>query len=199
MNKLQKGFTLIELLISIVLLSLITIITTSILQNSIIQRNIYLENSNYLEKYNSFFGILRDDFRFIQNMDMLNVNGESSFKTLFLNDDEKQLSFITKSYLNDDLELRNIRVLYFTENEKLYRREYKSINPADFNDYLDVLVLNEITDIRISAHNKQRWLNVWPYDEVSKKKLPHAVSISITQRQEEIFEIILATNNDNAI
>ena len=199
MNKLQKGFTLIELLISIVLLSLITIITTSILQNSIIQRNIYLENSNYLEKYNSFFGILRDDFRFIQNMDMLNVNGESSFKTLFLNDDEKQLSFITKSYLNDDLELRNIRVLYFTENEKLYRREYKSINPADFNDYLDVLVLNGITDIRISAHNKQRWLNVWPYDEVSKKKLPHAVSISITQRQEEVFEIILATNNDNAI
>ena len=199
MNKLQKGFTLIELLISIVLLSLITIITTSILQNLIIQRNIYLENSNYLEKYNSFFGILRDDFRFIQNMDMLNVNGESSFKTLFLNDDEKQLSFITKSYLNDDLELRNIRVLYFTENEKLYRREYKSINPADFNDYLDVLVLNEITDIRISAHNKQRWLNVWPYDEVSKKKLPHAVSISITQRQEEVFEIILATNNDNAI
>jgi type II secretion system protein J len=199
MNKLHKGFTLIELLISIVLLSLITIITTSILQNSIIQRNIYLENSNYLEKYNSFFGILRDDFRFIQNMDMLNVNGESSFKTLFLNDDEKQLSFITKSYLNDDLELRNIRVLYFTENEKLYRREYKSINPADFNDYLDVLVLNEITDIRISAHNKQRWLNVWPYDEVSKKKLPHAVSISITQRQEEVFEIILATNNDNAI
>jgi type II secretion system protein J len=199
MNKLQKGFTLIELLISIVLLSLITIITTSILQNSIIQRNIYLENSNYLEKYNSFFGILRDDFRFIQNMDMLNVNGESSFKTLFLNDDEKQLSFITKSYLNDDLELRNIRVLYFTENEKLYRREYKSINPADFNDYLDVLVLNEITGIRISAHNKQRWLNVWPYDEVSKKKLPHAVSISITQRQEEVFEIILATNNDNAI
>ena len=199
MNKLQKGFTLIELLISIVLLSLITIITTSILQNSIIQRNIYLENSNYLEKYNSFFGILRDDFRFIQNMDMLNVNGESSFKTLFLNDDEKQLSFITKSYLNDDLELRNIRVLYFTENEKLYRREYKSINPADFNDYLDVLVLNEITNIQISAHNKQRWLNVWPYDEVSKKKLPHAVSISITQRQEEVFEIILATNNDNAI
>ena len=199
MDKLQKGFTLIELLISIVLLSLITIITTSILQNSIIQRNIYLENSNYLEKYNSFFGILRDDFRFIQNMDMLNVNGESSFKTLFLNDDEKQLSFITKSYLNDDLELRNIRVLYFTENEKLYRREYKSINPADFNDYLDVLVLNGITDIRISAHNKQRWLNVWPYDEVSKKKLPHAVSISITQRQEEVFEIILATNNDNAI
>jgi type II secretion system protein J len=199
MNKIQKGFTLIELLISIVLLSLITIITTSILQNSIIQRNIYLENSNYLEKYNSFFGILRDDFRFIQNMDMLNVNGESSFKTLFLNDDEKQLSFITKSYLNDDLELRNIRVLYFTENEKLYRREYKSINPADFNDYLDVLVLNEITDIRISAHNKQRWFNVWPYDEVSKKKLPHAVSISITQRQEEVFEIILATNNDNAI
>ena len=58
MDKLQKGFTLIELLISIVLLSLITIITTSILQNSIIQRNLYMENSNYLEKYNSFFGVL---------------------------------------------------------------------------------------------------------------------------------------------
>ena len=104
MDKLQKGFTLIELLISIVLLSLITIITTSILQNSIIQRNLYMENSNYLEKYNSFFGVLRDDFRFIQNMDMLNADGVSSFKTLFLNDDEKQLSFITKSFLNDDLE-----------------------------------------------------------------------------------------------
>ena len=199
MDKLQKGFTLIELLISIVLLSLITIITTSILQNSIIQRNLYLENSNYLEKYNSFFGILRDDFRFIQNIDMLNVDGVSSFKTLFLNDDEKQLSFITKSFLNDDLELKNIRVLYFIENEQLYRREYKSINPADFNDYLDVLVLNEVTDIRISAHNKQRWLNVWPYDEVSKRKLPYAVSISITQRQEEVFEIILPTHNDNVI
>ena len=199
MDKLQKGFTLIELLISIVLLSLITIITTSILQNSIIQRNLYMENSNYLEKYNSFFGVLRDDFRFIQNMDMLNADGVSSFKTLFLNDDEKQLSFITKSFLNDDLELKNIRVLYFIENEQLYRREYKSINPADFNDYFDVLVLNEVTDIRISAHNKQRWLNVWPYDEVSKRKLPHAVSIRITQRQEEVFEIILATHNDNVI
>ena len=199
MDKLQKGFTLIELLISIVLLSLITIITTSILQNSIIQRNLYMENSNYLEKYNSFFGILRDDFRFIQNIDMLNVDGMSSFKTLFLNHDEKQLSFITKSFLNDDLELRNIRVLYFIENEQLYRREYKSINPADFNDYLDVLVLNEVTDIRISAHNKQRWVNVWPYDEVSKRKLPYAVSISITQRQEEVFEIILATHNENII
>ena len=199
MDKLQKGFTLIELLISIVLLSLITIITTSILQNSIIQRNLYMENSNYLEKYNSFFGVLRDDFRFIQNMDMLNADGVSSFKTLFLNDDEKQLSFITKSFLNDDLELKNVRVLYFIQNEQLYRREYKSINPADFNDYLDVLVLNEVTDIQISAHNKQRWLNVWPYDEVSKRKLPHAVSIRITQRQEEVFEIILATHNDNVI
>ena len=199
MDKLQKGFTLIELLISIVLLSLITIITTSILQNSFIQRNLYLENSNYLERYNSFFGILRDDFRFIQNIDMLNVDGMSSFKTLFLNDDGKELSFITKSFLNDDLEFRNIRVLYFIENEQLYRREYKSINPADLNDYLDVLVLNEVTDIRISAHNKQRWLNVWPYDEVSKRKLPHAVSISITQRQEEVFEIILATHNENII
>ena len=199
MDKLQKGFTLIELLISIVLLSLITIITTSILQNSIIQRNLYMENSNYLEKYNSFFGVLRDDFRFIQNMDMLNADGMSSFRTLFLNDDEKQLSFITKSFLNDDLELKNVRVLYFIQNEQLYRREYKSINPADFNDYLDVLVLNEVTDIQISAHNKQRWLNVWPYDEVSKRKLPHAVSIRITQRQEEVFEIILATHNDNVI
>ena len=84
MDKLQKGFTLIELLISIVLLSLITIITTSILQNSIIQRNLYMENSNYLEKYNSFFGVLRDDFRFIQNMDMLNADGMSSFKLFFL-------------------------------------------------------------------------------------------------------------------
>ena len=158
-----------------------------------------MENSNYLEKYNSFFGVLRDDFRFIQNIDMLNADGISSFKTLFLNDDEKQLSFITKSFLNDDLELKNIRVLYFIENEQLYRREYKSINPADFNDYLDVLVLNEVTDIRISAHNKQRWLNVWPYDEVSKRKLPYAVSISITQRQEEVFEIILPTHNDNVI
>ena len=199
MDKLQKGFTLIELLISIVLLSLITIITTSILQNSIIQRNLYMENSNYLEKYNSFFGVLRDDFRFIQNMDMLNADGMSSFRTLFLNDDKKQLSFITKSFLNDDLELKNVRVLYFIQNEQLYRREYKSINPADFNDYLDVLVLNEVTDIQISAHNKQRWLNVWPYDEVSKRKLPHAVSIRITQRQEEVFEIILATHNDNVI
>ena len=89
--------------------------------------------------------------------------------------------------------------MYFIENEQLYRREYKSINPADFNDYLDVLVLNEVTDIRISAHNKQRWLNVWPYDEVSKRKLPYAVSISITQRQEEVFEIILPTHNDNVI
>ena len=199
MDKLHKGFTLIELLISIVLLSLITIITTSILQNSIIQRNLYMENSNYLEKYNSFFGVLRDDFRFIQNMDMLNADGMSSFRTLFLNDDEKQLSFITKSFLNDDLELKNVRVLYFIQNEQLYRREYKSINPADFNDYLDVLVLNEVTEIQISAHNKQRWLNVWPYDEVSKRKLPHAVSISITQRREEVFEIILATHNDNVI
>ena len=58
MNKLQKGFTLIELVISITLLSFITIITTSILQNSIIQRNLYIENSNNLENFNSFFGIL---------------------------------------------------------------------------------------------------------------------------------------------
>ena len=78
MNKLQKGFTLIELVISITLLSFITIITTSILQNSIIQRNLYIENSNNLENYNSFFGIFRDDFRFIQNVDMLNVDGASS-------------------------------------------------------------------------------------------------------------------------
>ena len=106
MNKLQKGFTLIELVISITLLSFITIITTSILQNSIIQRNLYIENSNNLENYNSFFGIFRDDFRFIQNVDMLNVDGASSFKTLLLNDDEKQLSFITKSFSNTDLELQ---------------------------------------------------------------------------------------------
>ena len=132
MNKLQKGFTLIELIISITLLSLITIITTSILQNSIIQRNLYIENSDNLENYNSFFGIFRDDFRLIQNVDMLNVDGASSFKTLILNDDEKQLSFITKSFSNTDLELRNVRVLYFIENGQLYRRQYKSINPADF-------------------------------------------------------------------
>ena len=190
MNKLQKGFTLIELVISITLLSFITIITTSILQNSIIQRNLYIENSNNLENYNSFFGIFRDDFRFIQNVDMLNVDGASSFKTLHLNDDEKQLSFITKSFSNTDLELKNIRVLYFIENGKLYRRQYKSINPADFSDYLDTLILEEVTDIQLKAHNKQRWLNVWPYDEVSKRRLPHAVFLSISQRQKDVFEII---------
>ena len=197
MNKLQKGFTLIELVISITLLSFITIITTSILQNSIIQRNLYIENSNNLENYNSFFGIFRDDFRFIQNVDMLNVDGASSFKTLLLNDDEKQLSFITKSFSNTDLELKNIRVLYFIENGQLYRRQYKSINPADFSDYLDTLILEGVTDIQLKAHNKQRWLNIWPYDEVSKRRLPHAVFLSISQRQKDVFEIILATDNDN--
>ena len=132
MNKLQKGFTLIELIISITLLSLITIITTSILQNSIIQRNLYIENSDNLENYNSFFGIFRDDFRLIQNVDMLNVDGASSFKTLILNDDEKQLSFITKSFSNTDLELRNVRVLYFIENGQLYRcLLYTSPSPRD--------------------------------------------------------------------
>ena len=87
--------------------------------------------------------------------------------------------------------------MYFIENEQLYRRQYKSINPADFSDYLDTLILEGVTDIQLKAHNKQRWLNIWPYDEVSKRRLPYAISLSISQRQKGVFEIILATDNDN--
>ena len=186
----NKGFTLIEIIISLIILSLILLISSNILSSALNYQsstNLKLKNINELNLAST---ILRRDLRQAVNIPSRDFFGNFEAGTFNGNYTNKSISFNT--FINDiSINTSSVKkVLYYFNDNNLYRRQYYASNPYLIDDYFESILIKDITSLKFSFMHEKRWYNTWPVEEITSKKIPTLVRIDFKKNNNEYFWII---------
>ena len=186
----NKGFTLIEIIISLIILSLILLISSNILSSALNYQsstNLKLKNINELNLAST---ILRRDLRQAVNIPSRDFFGNFEAGTFNGNYTNKSISFNT--FINDiSINTSSVKkVLYFFNDNNLYRRQYFSSSPFKNDDYFESILLENISDVNFTYMYERRWHNSWPIGEISSRKIPTLVRIDFKINNNDYYWII---------
>ena len=186
----NKGFTLIEIIISLIILSLILLISSNILSSALNYQsstNLKLKNINELNLAST---ILRRDLRQAVNIPSRDFFGNFEAGTFNGNYINKSISFNT--FINDiSINTSSVKkVLYYFNDNNLYRRQYFSSSPFKNDDYFESILLENISDVNFTYMYERRWHNSWPIGEISSRKIPTLVRIDFKINNNDYYWII---------
>jgi len=186
----NKGFTLIEIIISLIILSLILLISSNILSSALNYQsstNLKLKNINELNLAST---ILRRDLRQAVNIPSRDFFGNFEAGTFNGNYTNKSISFNT--FINDiSINTSSVKkVLYYFNDNNLYRRQYFSSSPFKNDDYFESILLENISDVNFTYMYERRWHNSWPIGEISSRKIPTLVRIDFKINNNDYYWII---------
>lgn len=186
----NKGFTLIEIIISLIILSLILLISSNILASALNYQsstNLKLKNINELNLAST---ILRRDLRQAVNIPSRDFFGNFEAGTFNGNYTNKSISFNT--FINDiSINTSSVKkVLYYFNDNNLYRRQYFSSSPFKNDDYFESILLENISDVNFTYMHERRWHNSWPIGEISSRKIPTLVRIDFKINNNDYYWII---------
>ena len=169
----NKGFTLIEILISLLILSIILLISSNILSTSLISQDISNKKLEEIKEMTLASTILRRDLRQAVNVPSRDFFGSFEEGTFIANYNNKSISFNT--FINDiSIDSSPVKkVLYYFDENILYRRQYFASNPYLVDDYFQSELIKNISDVNFSFMYERRWHNSWPVGEISSKKFQH--------------------------
>lgn len=186
----NKGFTLIEILISLLILSIILLISSNILSTSLISQDISNKKLEEIKEMTLASTILRRDLRQAVNVPSRDFFGSFEEGTFIANYNNKSISFNT--FINDiSIDSSPVKkVLYYFDENILYRRQYFASNPYLVDDYFQSKLIKNISDVNFSFMYERRWHNSWPVGEISSKKIPTLIRVDFKKNNHEYHWII---------
>tara|TARA_B100000963_G_scaffold165777_1_gene143988 strand:- start:5589 stop:6182 length:594 start_codon:yes stop_codon:yes gene_type:complete len=192
----NKGFTLIEVLVSMVILSIITLISSNIINSSLeTQKNssVKLENARKID-FSSI--IISRDVRQLINVPLLNFRGDSMNTNFFANNIEKRIMFNALAFsLSSELSPIK-RIEYIYENNQLKRKQFFAANPYNPDDYVETILLENISEIDFKFSYETQWFTKWPLSPITSKKIPTLIKINFKQNNKN-YEWIIEPNITN--
>ena len=173
----NKGFTLIEIIISLIILSVILLISSNILSSALNYQSSTNINLKKVNELNLASTIIRRDLRqavnvpsrdFFGNLEPSTFNGDYSNKSISFNTFISDISIDTSSIK---------KILYFFNDNNLYRRQYYSSSPFKNDDYFESILLKNISEVNFTYMHERRWHNSWPVGDISSRKIPTLIRI----------------------
>ena len=173
----SKGFTLIEILISFVILSIIRLISSNVLDSALLSQKLSNQKLSNIKELNLASTVMRRDLRQAVNVTGRDFFGNFDKGTFIGNFAEKSISFTT--YINDiSLETSPLkRVVYYLDDNNLYRRQYYTSNPYLPDDYFESVLIKDINNLNFAYMNDRRWHNSWPVGEITSRKIPTLIRV----------------------
>lgn len=186
----NKGFTLIEILISFIILSIILLISSNILNTSLISKDISYDKLQNIKEMKLASTIIRRDLRQAVNVIGRDFFGNFDKGTFIANYSNNSIIF--NSFINDiSLDSSPVKkIMYYSDDKNLYRRQYYASNPYLIDDYFESILIKDITSLKFSFMHEKRWYNTWPVEEITSKKIPTLVRIDFKKNNNEYFWII---------
>ncbi|EJP72543.1 MAG: prepilin-type N- cleavage/methylation domain protein [SAR86 cluster bacterium SAR86B] len=186
----NKGFTLIEIIISLIILSIILLISSNLLKSSINYQeatNLKLKKINELNLAST---IIRRDLRQAVNVPSRDFFGNKEKGTFNGDYANKSVSF--NSYINDiSINTSPIKkILYFSDDNTLYRRQYFSSSPYKTDDYFESALISNVSDVTFTYMHERRWHNSWPVGEITSRKIPSLVRVDFKINNNDYYWLI---------
>ena len=197
-NSISRGFTLIEVLVSIVILSVIAVITFNFLQSSIQSKEIVFRKSHEILQLNLLSNTLQEDFINAVNTPLKNFRGEPERGTLIGGVNANSFSFVTKAASKYKTSKSLVRVQYLLENNSFLRRQYYAAAPSNPNEYIETVLSNNIKDFNLEFADNANWYYFWPQGDLTVRKIPTLIKVSIRNNQNQSFTWIIKPNLPNA-
>ena len=185
----NKGFTLIEIIISLIILSVILLISSNILSSALNYQSSTNINLKKVNELNLASTIIRRDLRqavnvpsrdFFGNLEPSTFNGDYSNKSISFNTFISDISIDTSSIK---------KILYFFNDNNLYRRQYYSSSPFKNDDYFESILKN-ISEVNFTYMHERRWHNSWPVGDISSRKIPTLIRIDFKMNNNDYHWII---------
>jgi len=186
----NKGFTLIEIIISLIILSVILLISSNILSSALNYQSSTNINLKKVNELNLASTIIRRDLRqavnvpsrdFFGNLEPSTFNGDYSNKSISFNTFISDISIDTSSIK---------KILYFFNDNNLYRRQYYSSSPFKNDDYFESILLKNISEVNFTYMHERRWHNSWPVGDISSRKIPTLIRIDFKMNNNDYHWII---------
>ena len=186
----NKGFTLIEIIISLIILSVILLISSNILSSALNYQSSTNINLKKVNELNLASTIIRRDLRqavnvpsrdFFGNLEPSTFNGDYSNKSISFNTFISDISIDTSSIK---------KILYFFNDNNLYRRQYHSSSPFKNDDYFESILLKNISEVNFTYMHERRWHNSWPVGDISSRKIPTLIRIDFKMNNNDYHWII---------
>lgn len=186
----NKGFTLIEIIISLIILSVILLISSNILSSALNYQSSTNINLKKVNELNLASTIIRRDLRqavnvpsrdFFGNLEPSTFNGDYSNKSISFNTFISDISIDTSSIK---------KILYFFNDNNLYRRQYYSSSPFKNDDYFESILLKNISEVNFTYMHERRWHNSWPVGDISSRKIPTLIRIDFKINNNDYHWII---------
>lgn len=186
----NKGFTLIEIIISLIILSVILLISSNILSSALNYQSSTNINLKKVNELNLASTIIRRDLRqavnvpsrdFFGNLEPSTFNGDYSNKSISFNTYISDISIDTSSIK---------KILYFFNDNNLYRRQYYSSSPFKNDDYFESILLKNISEVNFTYMHERRWHNSWPVGDISSRKIPTLIRIDFKMKNNDYHWII---------
>ena len=193
----KKGFTLIEVLISLVILTIITIITSSFLQSSIQSKEIVFSKSSQTLQINLLGDIIRDDIANAINTPLIDIRGDPQSQTFQSNLNTNSFKFVTKVKAGQNITSSLVQVEYLLDRNQFLRRQFYASAPSNNDDFLETILLKDITNIELEFSDEDSWSYFWPVNSAIQNKFPTLIKIVLEQDKRRSFTWIINSNLHN--
>ena len=161
----QRGFTLLELLVSMTVFAIMSVMAYGGLKNVIDNSEATRDAMQRLEQVQKTVSAISRDLSQIYPRDIINTFGDP--KQYLIADDESELIVeFTRSGRRNPAGLPRSslqRVAYRTEDNKLYRVVWTSLDQAQGEDPLQAALIDEVESLELRYRDDSgKWHDEWP-------------------------------------
>ena len=172
-------------------------ITSTFLQSSIASKEMVFTKSSHTFQFNLLSDALREDLVNAVNIPLLDSRGEKQSETFRSRLNSNAFTFITKIRSGKQFSNSLVQVEYQLKDNKFIRKEFYAPAPSDQYQFSETVLFDKVRNVTLQFSDGSDWLNLWPVDPLTQKKLPELTKLIFEKENEELYTLIIHSNLTN--
>ena len=153
--------------------------------------------SSHTFQFNLLSDALREDLVNAVNIPLLDSRGEKQSETFRSRLNSNTFTFITKIRSGKKFSNSLVQVEYQLKDNKFIRKEFYAPGPSDQDQFSETVLFDKVRNVTLQFSDGSDWLNLWPVDPLTQKKLPELTKLIFEKENEELYTLIIHSNLTN--
>lgn len=153
--------------------------------------------SSHTFQFNLLSDALREDLVNAVNIPLLDSRGEKQSETFRSRLNSNAFTFITKIRSGKQFSNSLVQVEYQLKDNKFIRKEFYAPAPSDQDQFSETVLFDKVRNVTLQFSDGSDWLNLWPVDPLTQKKLPELTKLIFEKENEELYTLIIHSNLTN--
>ena len=153
--------------------------------------------SSHTFQFNLLSDALREDLVNAVNIPLLDSRGEKQSETFRSRLNSNAFTFITKIRSGKQFSNSLVQVEYQLKDNKFIKKEFYAPAPSDQDQFSETVLFDKVRNVTLQFSDGSDWLNLWPVDPLTQKKLPELTKLIFEKENEELYTLIIHSNLTN--